>query len=398
MWLGNLVEDQIIDFKFSTWDADGDPITLAGSPAVSVYKGNGTTESTTGVTLTVDFDARTGSHHVRIDTSDAFYAVANDYQVLITAGTVDGKSVVGVMLAAFSIENRYREADVVAINGDAQSATDLKDFADAGYDPATNKVEGVKLADTTTTVTNDVGITQTGADKVWTSATRTLTAFSTALALSVWDVLESAIATASSIGLKVKTNLDVVLSTRLATSGYTAPPTAAANADAVWDEAIAGHLGAGSTGNALNAAGSAGDPWTTPLPGAYGAGTAGFIVGTNLNATVGSRSSHSAADVWAAATRTITGGTLTTAPPTAAQIATQIIATTLAELPQAVFPATPTVGEALMLPVHMLARGGTFNKTTGVATYRNNAGTVVLKRTDSDDGTTFTEGALVAGP
>ena len=35
-------------------------------------------------------------------------------------------------------------------------------------------------------------------------------------------------------------------------------PTAAGNADAVWDEALAGHLGAGSTGEALNAAGAAG--------------------------------------------------------------------------------------------------------------------------------------------
>lgn len=86
-------------------------------------------------------------------------------------------------------------------------------------------------------------------------------------------------------------------------------PTAAANADAVWDEAIAGHLGAGSTGAALNAAGSAGDPWTTPIPGAYGAGTAGKIIGDNLNATVGSRSSHSAADVWASAARTLTAAT-----------------------------------------------------------------------------------------
>ena len=63
-------------------------------------------------------------------------------------------------------------------------------------------------------------------------------------------------------------------------------PTAAAVADAVWDEAISGHLTAGSTGAALNAAGSAGDPWSTPLPGAYGAGTAGKIIGDNLNAPV----------------------------------------------------------------------------------------------------------------
>lgn len=57
-------------------------------------------------------------------------------------------------------------------------------------------------------------------------------------------------------------------------------------ADAVWDEAIAGHAGAGSTGEALSAAGSAGDPWTTALPGAYGAGTAGKIIGDNINAPI----------------------------------------------------------------------------------------------------------------
>jgi hypothetical protein len=39
----------------------------------------------------------------------------------------------------------------------------------------------------------------------------------------------------------------------------------------------------------MNAAGSAGDPWGTSLPGAYGAGTAGKIMGDNLNATVSSR-------------------------------------------------------------------------------------------------------------
>lgn len=85
----------------------------------------------------------------------------------------------------------------------------------------------------------------------------------------------------------------------------------AAVADAVWDEALSGHATAGSTGEALSNAGSAGDPWATSLPGAYGAGTAGKIIGDNINATVSSRSSHSAADVWAAGTRTLTSfGTL----------------------------------------------------------------------------------------
>jgi hypothetical protein len=73
-------------------------------------------------------------------------------------------------------------------------------------------------------------------------------------------------------------------------------PTAAENADAAWDEAIAGHLTAGSTGEKLNAAGAAGDPWGTALPGAYGAGTAGKIIGDNINATVSSRATQTSVD------------------------------------------------------------------------------------------------------
>lgn len=52
------------------------------------------------------------------------------------------------------------EVDVTHIGGDAQSGTDLKDFADAGYDPATNKVQGVVLVDTLTTYTGNT--VQTG--------------------------------------------------------------------------------------------------------------------------------------------------------------------------------------------------------------------------------------------
>ncbi len=46
------------------------------------------------------------------------------------------------------------EANLTEMGGVAQSATDLKDFADAGYDPATNKVQGVVLVDTTTANTD----------------------------------------------------------------------------------------------------------------------------------------------------------------------------------------------------------------------------------------------------
>lgn len=49
--------------------------------------------------------------------------------------------------------------------------------------------------------------------------------------------------------------------------------------DAVWREPIANHSGvSGSTAEALNAAGAAGDPWVTALPGSYTSGQAGGIV------------------------------------------------------------------------------------------------------------------------
>jgi hypothetical protein len=78
-------------------------------------------------------------------------------------------------------------------------------------------------------------------------------------------------------------------------------------ADQVWDELIAGHVGVGSTGAALAAAGGSGDPWSTAVPGAYGAGTAGYIVGTNLDAAISTRTKP--ADTQAAVTNvgTVTG-------------------------------------------------------------------------------------------
>lgn len=66
--------------------------------------------------------------------------------------------------------------------------------------------------------------------------------------------------------------------------------------DRVWDAVLTRHLTSGTTGAALNAAGAAGDPWSTSLPGAYGAGTAGYIVGTNLDTTTSSRASQTSLD------------------------------------------------------------------------------------------------------
>lgn len=65
-------------------------------------------------------------------------------------------------------------------------------------------------------------------------------------------------------------------------------PTAAAIADQVWEELIADHSGtSGSTAESLNAAGGAGDPWTTSLPGSYTGTQAGKILADVLDDVTG---------------------------------------------------------------------------------------------------------------
>ncbi len=64
-------------------------------------------------------------------------------------------------------------------------------------------------------------------------------------------------------------NLDVAVSTR-----------SILTATLVWDQTTAGHIAPGTFGGLMSSAASAGDPWATTIPGAYGAGTAGFMLGT----------------------------------------------------------------------------------------------------------------------
>jgi hypothetical protein len=72
--------------------------------------------------------------------------------------------------------------------------------------------------------------------------------------------------------------------------------------DGVWNALTADYTNPGSTGEALAAAGSAGDPWLTPLPGAYLPGTAGDIIGNMSSSAIADavwdelKSGHTTAD------------------------------------------------------------------------------------------------------
>lgn len=204
-YLGDFALGATFDTKFTTVAATGAPTTIAGTWAISIYVDNSLTQlgpaivatPAAGITITLDFDGVTGMHNVRVvATSGNGYAAGSNYQIMVSTGTVGGTSIVGYVVAEFSIEARSALRPTVAgktLAVDASGNIILQAVTHTGA-----------TIPTVTALTNDAGITQTGADKVWASATRTLTAFSTALALSIWDVLEASIVTASSIGLKLK--------------------------------------------------------------------------------------------------------------------------------------------------------------------------------------------------
>jgi uncharacterized protein YjbJ (UPF0337 family) len=108
-YIGDFALGATFDLKFTTRQISGAPFTLAGTPVVSAYVGNSTTQITAGITLSADFDGVTGLNNVRVVATTANgYAVDSNYQLVITTGTVNSVSVVGEVIGQFSIGNRYK--------------------------------------------------------------------------------------------------------------------------------------------------------------------------------------------------------------------------------------------------------------------------------------------------
>lgn len=144
MYLGNYLEDyNDLNFKFTSRNTSGVPTAMSGV-ALSVYKSNGTGQTQVGLTSTTNFNSKTGLNHVKIDlSSSAFYAIAEDYAVVIESGWVGSVNVAGETVGIFSIENRFERvddyagglsntlaADLQGISGDATAADNLESYTD----------------------------------------------------------------------------------------------------------------------------------------------------------------------------------------------------------------------------------------------------------------------------
>ena len=193
MYIGDYKEDYAtLNHKFTTRALTGIPTQLAGSPVVSVYKGSATDSEKTSaesyITLAVDFDGITGLNNVLIDLSgDAFFAVGEDYSIVITTGTVDGVSVVGETVATFSIENRSANTTVPDAAGTAAGLIGaLNDFDGTGatlhsdYDAAKTAAQAgaemdlVDAPNATAITAIQSGLSTHAAADVWTTGSREL--------------------------------------------------------------------------------------------------------------------------------------------------------------------------------------------------------------------------------
>jgi len=129
----------------------------------------------TGVALAVDEDVTTeGTYeapstaaHVRIGTPANMTAGTYELHfhndlfttadwVTITLGGAANMAplLIEIQLTGQNLNTAVPDVNAAQLGGAAQSATDLKDFADTGYDPTTHKVAGVVLVDTSTTNTD----------------------------------------------------------------------------------------------------------------------------------------------------------------------------------------------------------------------------------------------------
>ena len=127
-YLGDFKEDATVYVMFNTFTSD-DPsasstITNFANTDVHIHKDDSDAQrnNAAGITVSIDFDGITGSHMIKIDTSDdtvgAFWVVAHDYFVRIEGVTVDGATI-NAVVAHFSIENRNNQVDVTHLLGTA---------------------------------------------------------------------------------------------------------------------------------------------------------------------------------------------------------------------------------------------------------------------------------------
>lgn len=411
-----VVEGDVLPIPFSSYDgATGASEAISGLAVtdIEIYKDTSTTQraSDNGYALTdtdgIDVDGAVGQNGFSVDLSDnsdaSFYEVGPWYTVKIISITADTQTV-NFIAAMFRIVSATRGLAGTALPAAAADAAGGLPISDAG---------GLDL-DSKLANTHEVTAARMGALTDWINGGR--------LDLLLDAVLEDTGTTlqgeldgiqadtedmqsrlpAALVGGRMDSSVGA-----MAANTVTAAATAAdflAEIQAEAEEALRtyhldhliqsadpGSIVADDSLLAKLVSKSATAAWTDfvntthSLQALRDRGDAAWITATGF-------STHSAADVWAVATRVLTAGTNLN-NISAADVLTQVnaaIDTAIAELGVAAPTATPTLRTGLML-LYMALR----NKTTSTATettISNNAGTTIATAAQSDDTVTYEKG------
>ena len=272
--------------RFTTVNASGLPTTLGNSPTLQYYVEGGTTGFTSGLTLSADFNSVTGLNSVQVIATSSCTGLVTqkNISVVIAAGTVSGVSVVGYPVLEYSLENRSALMPTTADRTLTVASTGgaAIDWASVGNPGSTVSLSATTLF-TTTNVTNDVGAIVTAIN---TLVNANITAYSTVIAANVTSASTNVGAVVTSVSTVVQARVTSISASGLASLFLTDSGTTYASAVAGSPvKEIADNAG----GSALTVTAIASVVWERALPGAFVAGSAGYILGTNLDTTVGSR-------------------------------------------------------------------------------------------------------------
>ncbi len=428
-----VIEDDTLPVFFDTYDGGtGASITMTGLAVtdIEIFKDGGTTQrsSDAGFTLLdtdgIDFDGITGIHGFSIDLSDntdaGFYTVGSWFHVIVSSVTVDAQTV-NFIACAFRILDATRGMAGTALPDAAADAAGGLPISDAGgldLDGMNTNVNDIET-DTNELQTDDVPGLIAGLNDPTAIAIRTeIDSNSTQLTAIVADTNE--LQTDDVPGLIAALN----------------DPTAATVADAVWDEASAGHTDAGKAGQQLwtdldAVLADTNELQTDDVPTSIAALPTAVenrqeidSNSTQLSAIVADTNELQVDDVpgliaalndpTAVAIRTEIDSNSTQLTAIVADtnelqtdwanggrldllIDSIITATvgTIAEITGAAdIPTTPTIKQAIMLRYQMDRNAG--QSTASERRVMNNAGTEVLDAVMSDDATTFDQGLLGA--
>ncbi len=446
---------------FIPWNSNaiaGESITRATNGTIQVYKdGDSTTEVTTGVTDSEDFDTLTGAHLVKVDTSadGTFYASGHSFQVMLKGAVIDGKTI-NAFLGTFTI-NMNSAVAVLGVKGDAAADGDptstdtvmayIKQLinvlmgtagivswpASAAPGNAVSLAEGLRyVADQVAGISlaTNAGDLATKVPDSSTLVTGTSISGSyTDLASNndVYWITAPVTPAVGGFGLRQRLTFNLPLGripVSLVIRGYWTGSGQVVDVYAL-NERTAVYDKLTNTGTNL-ASRTTETVYTIPLPRDYGDDSGGVTNNINLEFRTASVTTtfrlrldevlvaHVAEDIativtaptsdqiWSYVNRTLTSpGVEPPVPYTLAEINAEVVdalATDTYPEPGQGAPAATTSIAAKMNYLYKWARNKVTDDGTTVKHYADDATTVDQKRTVGDDGTTFTSGEISGGP